>query len=151
MRKTALIQPEVERLQKKYANDKQKLNQKIGELYKKEKVSPLSGCIPMLIQWPVLLWMFGAMRVIANEHMVEQIFNLLANSEPILPQDSWLWIKNVYASDSFFASVVPTATNLQMIGTDVWQNVYERWVASGQWANVEANLSGIVSFVRAVQ
>ena len=125
MRKMSTVQGEVNRLQKKYANDKQKLNQKMSELYKKEGVSPLSGCIPMLIQWPVLFAMFAAMRAIANEQMVAQVFRFLAGAEtPIVAGESWLWIKNVWASDSIFTSIAPSIDNLKLIGADVWQKVY---------------------------
>ncbi len=125
MRKMSSVQGEMNRLQKKYANDKQKLNQKMSELYKKEGVSPLSGCIPMLIQWPVLFAMFAAMRAIANEQMVAQVFRFLAGAEtPIVAGESWLWIKNVWASDSIFTSIAPSIANLNMIGADVWQKVY---------------------------
>ncbi|MBQ7185055.1 MAG: YidC/Oxa1 family membrane protein insertase [Clostridia bacterium] len=125
MRKMSTVQGEMNRLQKKYANDKQKLNQKMTELYKKEGVSPLSGCIPMLIQWPVLFAMFAAMRAIANEQMVAQVFRFLAGAEtPIVAGESWLWIKNVWASDSIFTSIAPSIESLRMIGADVWQKVY---------------------------
>ena len=49
MRKTSKLQPQMQALQKKYANDKEKLNQKMAELYKKEHVNPLSSCLPMLL------------------------------------------------------------------------------------------------------
>ena len=45
---------------KKYANDKDKLNQKMAELYRKENISPMSGCLPMLISMPLLFIMFAA-------------------------------------------------------------------------------------------
>jgi YidC/Oxa1 family membrane protein insertase len=51
------LQPKMKELQKKYANDKQKLNQKVMELYSTEKVSPYSGCLPIIIQLPIL-WAF---------------------------------------------------------------------------------------------
>ena len=66
MRKMAQIQPELNKLQKKYANDKQKLQQKQQELMRKERYSPLSGCLPMLVQMPILFAMFGAMRALAS-------------------------------------------------------------------------------------
>ena len=45
MRKTQKLQPQLQALQKKYANDKEKLNAKTAELYKKEHINPLSSCI----------------------------------------------------------------------------------------------------------
>ena len=82
MRATTRIQPKVQALQKKYANDKDKLNQKMMELYKKEHVSPTAGCLPLLLQWPILIFMFTAMRVVANEHTVQMILDLRDGIQP---------------------------------------------------------------------
>ena len=49
MRNMTRVQPKVAALQKKYANDKEKLNTKMMELYRKEHVSPTAGCLPMLL------------------------------------------------------------------------------------------------------
>jgi len=57
MRKMSELQPKIKELQKKYSYDKQKLNQKIMELYSQEKASPYAGCLPILIQLPIL-WVF---------------------------------------------------------------------------------------------
>ena len=57
MRKTTKLQPQLAALQKKYANDKEKLNRKMSELYKKEKINPLSSCLPnspFAAAWPDL-------------------------------------------------------------------------------------------------
>ena len=72
MRATMRIQPKLQALQKKYANDKEKLNQKTLELYRKEHVSMTAGCLPMLLQWPILdLHVHREMRVVANEHTIQ--------------------------------------------------------------------------------
>ena len=84
MRKTTKIQPQLTALQKKYANDKEKLNAKTAELYKKEGINPLSSCLPMLLTFPILIAMFNAMRLVANEQMVQQVFSILQNQEPVL-------------------------------------------------------------------
>lgn len=99
------VQPKMQELQKKYANDKEKLNRKMMELYKKEHVSPTAGCLPLLLQWPILIFMFTAMRVFANEQTIQMILNLKDGIEPTL--QSWLWIKNVFQPDSFAASILP--------------------------------------------
>ncbi|UWG97261.1 YidC/Oxa1 family membrane protein insertase [Dehalobacter sp. DCM] len=63
MRKMQELQPKMAQLQKKYANDKQMLNQKTMEMYSEEKVNPYSGCLPILVQLPIL-WIFY--RTLAN-------------------------------------------------------------------------------------
>lgn len=58
MRSMQKIQPEVERLRKKHDKDPQKLNSAIMALYKENKVNPLGGCLPMLIQMPFFLALY---------------------------------------------------------------------------------------------
>ena len=106
------VQPKIDELNKKYANDKDKLNQKMADLYKKEKINPLSGCLPMLIQVPILFAMFAVMREVANEETIQMILeikqNILAGVENYQPKlQSLLWIKNVFQPDSFMSTVVP--------------------------------------------
>ena len=121
MRKTTKIQPQITALQKKYAKDQEKLNAKMAELYKKEGVNPLSSCLPMLLTLPILFAMFGAMRMVANEQLVQQAFDILLGNEPVL--ESWLWIKNLWMPDSPFASAWPDLNSLNMITADIWQKV----------------------------
>ena len=107
MRAMTRVQPKVLALQKKYANDRDKLNLKLNELYRKERVSPMAGCLPMLISLPILWFMFGAMRNVANEHTIQMIMSIKETGEvPAL--QSWLWIKNVFQPDSFMASILPS-------------------------------------------
>lgn len=56
------IQPKMQELQRKYANDKETLNLKMMELYKGEKFNPMSGCLPMLIQFPIICGLFVLLR-----------------------------------------------------------------------------------------
>ena len=120
MRKTTKVQPQLNALQKKYANDKEKLNAKMAELYKKEGINPLSSCLPMLLTFPILIAMFNAMRLVANEQMVQQVFSILQNQEPVL--EGWLWVKNLWMPDSPFAAFWPDLSSLQQIPADVWQS-----------------------------
>ncbi|OGP86344.1 MAG: hypothetical protein A2Z08_04160 [Deltaproteobacteria bacterium RBG_16_54_11] len=55
------LQPEVKRLQQKYKDDKQALNREIMELYKRRKVNPLGGCLPLLLQMPVFFALYQAL------------------------------------------------------------------------------------------
>ncbi len=57
------IQPELQEIQKKYANDKEEQQKQTMELYQKHKINPLGGCLPMLVQLPIL-WAF--FRVLQN-------------------------------------------------------------------------------------
>ena len=107
MRAMNKIQPKVQALQKKYANDKDKLNMKLNELYRKEKVSPMTSCLPMLISLPILFLMFAAMRNLASERTVEMILNMKETGVVPTSFEGWLWIKNVFQPDSFGAPILP--------------------------------------------
>lgn len=106
MRAMTKIQPKVNALQKKYANDKEKLNVKLNELYRKEHISPMASCLPMLFTLPILWFMFAAMRNMANEHTIQMILNIAETGE-VPAMQGWLWIKNVFQPDSFMATILP--------------------------------------------
>ena len=63
MSKMKLLQPEVVKLRERYADDKMKQQQEMMELYKKEKVSPMSGCLPIVIQIPVFFALYKVLFV----------------------------------------------------------------------------------------
>ncbi len=62
MAKTQKIQPLLMEVQKKYANDKDKLNQETMKLYQKYNINPASGCLPMLIQLPIILALYWVIK-----------------------------------------------------------------------------------------
>jgi YidC/Oxa1 family membrane protein insertase len=57
------VQPKVKELQKKYKGNRQKLNEEMMALYREHGVNPLSGCFPLLAQFPVLIALFAVLRV----------------------------------------------------------------------------------------
>jgi YidC/Oxa1 family membrane protein insertase len=61
-RKMQEFQPQIEKLQKKYANDKEKLAQEQMKLYKEAGINPMGGCLPLLIQMPIWFALIGAIR-----------------------------------------------------------------------------------------
>ena len=121
MRRMSDLQPQIAVLQKKYAKDQAKLNQKTSELYKKEHINPLSGCLPLLLSYPILIAMFGAMRYIANEQVVQQVLAIFQNPDALPKFESWLWVKNIWMPDSPFASCVPDLNVLRQVPADIWQ------------------------------
>ena len=56
------IQPKVKALQEKYKDNKEKLQSEIAALYKANKVNPLSGCLPLIVQMPLLMGIFFAIK-----------------------------------------------------------------------------------------
>ncbi len=63
MQKMQKLQPRIKILQEKYANDKDALNKEIMKLYKENNVNPAAGCLPLLVQLPILILLF---RVLMN-------------------------------------------------------------------------------------
>jgi len=80
------IQPKMQYLQKKYKNDPKKLNAEMMELYKREGVNPLSGCLPMLLQIPIFFALFTALRNSWDLHGASFIF----------------WIKDLSYKDPYY-------------------------------------------------
>ena len=62
MKRMQELQPQMKALQAKYKDDPAKLQSKTWEFYKKNKVNPLGGCLPMLLQIPVFFGFFGMLR-----------------------------------------------------------------------------------------
>ncbi len=62
MAKMQKLQPQLKEMQKKYKEDKQKLQQETMEFYKKNKVNPLAGCLPLILQMPVFFALFQVLR-----------------------------------------------------------------------------------------
>ncbi len=81
------FQPRIEQLKERYGDDKQKFQMAMMELYKKEKINPVGGCLPVLIQMPVFLALYWV---------------LLESVE--LRQAVWIpgWIDDLTARDPFF-------------------------------------------------
>ncbi|MDE2162644.1 MAG: membrane protein insertase YidC [Alphaproteobacteria bacterium] len=63
MSKMKKVQPEMERIKKLYADDQARQQQEMMELYKREKVNPLTGCLPMVVQIPILFSLYKVMFV----------------------------------------------------------------------------------------
>src|SRR5688500_5773062 len=58
MQSMARLQPEIKKLQTKYKNDKERLNQEMMRFYRENKVNPFASCLPLVAQLPVFLALF---------------------------------------------------------------------------------------------
>ena len=63
MKRMKNLQPQMERLKELYADDKARLNQEIMGLYKREKINPISGCLPLIVQIPVFFSIYKVLYV----------------------------------------------------------------------------------------
>ncbi len=96
------LQPRVQALKERYGDDKQKMQMAMMELYKKEKVNPMGGCLPVLITLPVFYGLFYVL-----EYSLE------------LRHAPFLWIPDLSAPDPFY--ILPIIYALVMLGTQ-WLN-----------------------------
>lgn len=99
MRKMQKVQPLFKELKEKYKDDPQLLNQKMTELYRKEGINPLAGCLPILLQIPIFFALYAMLdNAIALRHV------------------SFLWCKNLAAADTIFS--IPLGFTLPLAGID---------------------------------
>ena len=62
MQRLAQLQPEMKKLQEKYKNDKERMNQEMMRFYRENKVNPFASCLPMLAQFPVFISLYYMLR-----------------------------------------------------------------------------------------
>ena len=107
MREMQKIQPLMKAVQSKYKNDKERLNKELMALYKVHKVNPMSGCLPLLIQMPILILLFQALRKFEYK---------IPNTDQIA--DGFLWIANkvTVLIDGKLIEVAGLAAPEQLIG-----------------------------------
>jgi YidC/Oxa1 family membrane protein insertase len=62
MQRMAHLQPELKKIQEKYKNDKERMNQEVMSFYRENKVNPLASCLPMVAQFPVFISLYYMLR-----------------------------------------------------------------------------------------
>ena len=90
------LTPRLQALKDRYGDDKQRLNQAMMELYKKEKINPLGGCLPIVVQIPVFIALYW----------------VLLDSVELRQAPFALWINNLSAPDPYF--VLPLIMGVSM-------------------------------------
>jgi len=83
MRRMSALQPKINELRERYKNNPQQLNKETAALYRREKINPMGGCLPMLLQLPIF---YGLYSVLSS--MIE------------LRNESFLWIKDLSFPDT---------------------------------------------------
>ncbi|GFN23107.1 MAG: membrane protein insertase YidC [Thermoanaerobacteraceae bacterium] len=106
MRRMQELQPKVQEIQKRFKNNPEKAQKAILELYQTEKVNPFSGCLPLLVQMPILFALFSALR---------SFFDPAANPAVNMEHANFLWVPNLGRPDPYFLLpvLVAAATFLQ--------------------------------------
>ena len=112
-------------IQNRYANDKEKMNEEMQKLYAETGFNPMSGCLPMLIQFPIIMGLFALLRN-PMKYMPSDPALMFANHE------SFLWIKDLAQPDliilpiaaglaTFFAFSMNSAMTMQQPGANPGQ------------------------------
>ncbi|KXI30029.1 membrane protein insertase YidC [Paraglaciecola hydrolytica] len=96
MAKMRALKPKMDALKERYGDDRQKMQQGMMELYKKDKVNPMGGCLPLLFQMPIFLALYW----------------VLLESVELRHADFIFWITDLSAKDPFF--VLPILTGVTM-------------------------------------
>jgi YidC/Oxa1 family membrane protein insertase len=98
MAKMRKLQPRIKLLQERYKDDRESLSKHMMELYKREKVNPVAGCLPMLVQIPVFLAFYW----------------VLLESVEMRQAPFILWITDLSSRDPYF--VLPVLMGAAMFG-----------------------------------
>lgn len=101
------IQPKVDDLKKRYP-DPIVQNQKLKELYRRENINMLGGCLPSLIQFIIIIAFFGALQQMAYNEIVGIVARAAANPGEAVTLEGFLWVRNLWQPDSGAALVMPT-------------------------------------------
>lgn len=73
------IQPKLKEIQERYKDDKERKAKEMMELYKREKVSPFSSCLPLLIQLPLFIALYQALNAGLDSDMLAQLYAFVGN------------------------------------------------------------------------
>jgi YidC/Oxa1 family membrane protein insertase len=77
------LQPEIKKLQAKHKGDRQKLNEEMMKLYQENKVNPLGGCLPLVVQFPVFIALFHVLRsTAATVPQGSSLYKAIVAAEP---------------------------------------------------------------------
>ncbi len=110
------VQPKIKDIQTRYANDKETMNAKMMELYKEEKVNPARGCLPLLIQMPIIIGLFALLRnpvaYIDNTTMLMAIHESFLWIADLSQPD--LWVLPILAGVTTYISFSQTQTSPEM-------------------------------------
>ncbi|KKS26133.1 MAG: Sporulation associated-membrane protein [Parcubacteria group bacterium GW2011_GWA2_42_11] len=84
-KKLTELQPQIKELQAKFKTDKVKQSQALMELYKKEGINPASGCLPLLLQFPILIAMYQVFLKVLKPESLGALYLFVSRPETINP------------------------------------------------------------------
>lgn len=99
MAKMRNLAPKMQQLKDRYGDDRQKMSQAMMEMYRKEKVNPMGGCFPLLLQMPIFLALYW----------------VLLESVELRHADFFLWITDLSVKDPYFVLPVLTGASMYLL------------------------------------
>lgn len=113
------LAPKMQQLKDRYGDDRQKMSQAMMEMYRKEKVNPMGGCLPLLLQMPIFLALYW----------------VLMESVELRHADFALWITDLSVKDPYFVLPVLTGASMYLLQklqpttiTDPMQQKIMQWM-----------------------
>ena len=117
MAKMQRLAPKIKKLQERYKDDRETLQKQMMELYRAERVNPLGGCLPMLLQLPILILLWQA---------------ILYSAEQIHLSPGFLWIRDLSQPDPYYILVILTTGAMLLQQWFTQKRVPEQAGGSGQ-------------------
>jgi YidC/Oxa1 family membrane protein insertase len=108
------IQPEMMKIRKKYEKNPQKMQEETMKLFQKHNINPMAGCLPLLIQIPVLFAFYQA--IMGNEHIKESSFLYLQLGSP----DPYFILPLIAAFTTYLQFIVTGAQSNPQMKVMVW-------------------------------
>lgn len=122
------IQPEIKKIQEKYKDDKERLSQEMMKFYRENKINPMGGCLPLLLQLPVFFALFTVLRkylltppvlLIGNTYSifrgVDSLGGAAYSALPVVKKAGFLWMGNLAdttrIADPYFVLIILLAAS----------------------------------------
>ena len=145
------VQPQLQRIQKKYEKDPQRAQLEQRKLMKKEGVSMFSSCLPMLITMPLFFCFIAAFRFWSYEEIIKLLVS--DNPEQLFASFKFLWVNNIWQADNGLYPVIEEASkflatknlsSLIYLRDNPW--VWEKLVELGIAAKTAVENGGAISY-----
>jgi len=113
MAKMNELQPKIKEIQTKYATDREKMNEKMNEVYSEAGYSPTSGCLPMVIQFPIIMGLYALLR-----NPLVYMTGDSAQNMVVAVHEGFLWISDLCQTDPWILPILAGITTfLSVAGT----------------------------------
>ena len=131
------MQPEMKRLQAKYKDDREKLNEELMKFYRENKINPLGGCLPIVAQMPVFIIMYQLLRGLTNRqggtgsgigHIAGQV-KMGDTLTPWVFTDQFFRPEHLNKSTELYQSL-STTNKMNFLGMDLSLSASQAWKIS---------------------